>query len=90
MRSTNYLRSGASSQTSICHIYHCQELEFTSWYSVSAKDGDNVDNAGDMIVTQILKREVGLEKMTRWGDQRGIKLRGDKETEKRKKKCCKG
>ena len=56
---------------------------------MSAKDGENVDNAGDMVVSQILKREVGLEKMTRWADQRGIKLKGEKETEK-KKKCCKG
>ena len=77
----------AWSQASLCPA---QELDFTSWYSVSAKDGENVDNAGDMVVSQILKREVGLEKMTRWGDQRGIKLKGEKETEKKKKKCCKG
>ena len=58
---------------------------------MSAKDGENVDQAGDMIVTQILQREVGLDKMSRWGDQRGIKLRGaGGETENRKKKCCKG
>ena len=58
---------------------------------MSAKDGENVDQAGDMIVTQILKREVGLEKMNRWAGQRGIKLGGDKEAgQKRKKKCCKG
>ena len=77
--------------TPFLHSAHdYQELEFTSWYSVSAKDGENVDNAGDMIVTQILKREVGLEKMTKWSDQRGIKLRGEKESEMKKKKCCKG
>ena len=77
--------------TAAYHDCHYQELEFTSWYSVSAKDGENVDQAGDMIVTQILKREVGLEKMSRWAGQRGIKLGGDKETEQsRKKKCCKG
>ena len=38
-----------------------RELGFTSWYSVSARDGDNVDTAGDMIVTHILQREVGRD-----------------------------
>ena len=46
-----------------------------------------MDNAGDMIVTQILKREVGLDKVTRWGE-RGIKLSKQLE-ENKKKKCCK-
>ena len=55
---------------------------------MSARDGDNVDNAGDMIVTQILKREVGLDKMARWGE-RGITLTKHKE-QNNKKKCCKG
>ena len=40
-----------------------------------------------MIVTQILKREVGLDKVTRWGE-RGIKLSKQLE-ENKKKKCCK-
>ena len=67
-----------------------QELGFTSWYSVSARDGDNVDTAGDMIVAHILKREVGMDKMerlVRW-PERGIAM-GDKAMENRnKKKCC--
>ena len=67
-----------------------QELGFTSWYSVSARDGDNVDTAGDMIVAHILKREVGMDKMerlVRW-PERGIVM-GDKAMENRnKKKCC--
>ena len=67
--------------------YRGQELGFTSWYSVSAKQGDNVDSAGDMIVTQILKREVGIDKVTRWGE-RGIKLSKQLE-DNDKKKCCK-
>ena len=59
-----------------------QELGFTSWYSVSARDGDNVDTAGDMIVAHILKREVGMDKMerlVRW-PERGIVM-GDKAME---------
>ena len=67
-----------------------RELGFTSWYSVSARDGDNVDTAGDMIVAHILKREVGMDKMerlVRW-PERGIVM-GDKAMENRnKKKCC--
>ena len=66
-----------------------QELGFTSWYSVSARDGDNVDTAGDMIVAHILKREVGMDKMerlVRW-PERGIVM-GDKAMENRKKKKC--
>ena len=66
----------------------CKELEFSSWYSVSARDGDNVDTAGDMIVTHILSREVGLDKMASWGE-RGIKL-SKQHQDNNKKKCCKG
>merc|ERR1711936_1074893 len=54
-----------------------QELEFTSWYSVSAKQGDNVDTAGDMIVSHILQREVGMDRMERllrW-PERGVRLK---------------
>merc|ERR1712012_891895 len=54
-----------------------QELGFTSWYSVSAREGDNVDEAGDKIVSFILQRELGMDKMTermiRW-PERGMVL----------------
>ena len=68
-----------------------RELGFTSWYSVSAREGDNVDTAGDMIVSQILQREVGLDKMERllrW-PERGVRLKDDQgHNGKKKKKCC--
>ena len=69
-----------------------QELGFTSWYSVSARDGDNVDTAGDRIVAFILERELGLDKVDRMmrGLDRGMVL--GKESglsgQRRKKKCC--
>ena len=66
-----------------------QELGFTSWYSVSARDGDNVDTAGDMIVAHILQREVGLDKMeklAKWPN-RGMVI-GNKGEGRKKKKCC--
>ena len=67
-----------------------QELGFTSWYSVSARDGDNVDTAGDMIVAHILQREVGLDKMeklAKWPNRGMVIGNGGGETRK-KKKCC--
>ena len=67
-----------------------RELGFTSWYSVSARDGDNVDTAGDMIVSQILQREVGLDKMERllrW-PERGVRLKDDQGHNGKKKKKC--
>ena len=67
-----------------------QELGFTSWYSVSAREGDNVDEAGDKIVSFILQRELGMDKMTermiRW-PERGMVL-GRNDQGRKKKKCC--
>ena len=66
-----------------------QELDFTSWYSVSAREGDNVDIAGDKIVQPILQREIGLDKMeklAKWPD-RGMIVDNNVDN-KRKKKCC--
>ena len=72
-----------------------QELGFTSWYSVSARDGDNVDTAGDMIVAHVLQRELGLgtagdkmERLLRF-PERGVIVRDHNGAAvKRKKKCC--
>ena len=67
-----------------------RELGFTSWYSVSARDGDNVDTAGDMIVSQILQREIGLDRMERllrW-PERGVRLKDQQGQNVKKKKCC--
>lgn len=67
-----------------------RELGFTSWYSVSARDGDNVDTAGDMIVSHILQREIGLDRMERllrW-PERGVRLKDQQGQNVKKKKCC--
>lgn len=64
-----------------------QELGFTSWYSVSARDGDNVETAGDRIVAFILEQELGLDradKIMKWSE-RGIVLEPG---QKKKRKCC--
>ena len=67
-----------------------RELGFTSWYSVSARDGDNVDTAGDMIVSHILQREIGMDRMERllrW-PERGVRLKDHQRQNAKKKKCC--
>ena len=57
---------------------------FTAWYKVSAKEGINVDEAGNMAVTSILAREDCSDKLVSLPD-RGMMI--GKQSGK-KKKCC--
>ena len=57
---------------------------FTAWYKVSAKEGTNVDEAGDMVVKSILAREDSNDRLVSPAE-RGMTV-GKKNREK--KKCC--
>ena len=54
---------------------------FTAWYKVSAKEGTNVEEAGDIIVKAILARENSSDRVVEKGMVLGT-------TKGSKKKCC--
>ena len=57
---------------------------FTAWYKVSAKEGTNVEEAGDNIVKSILAREDSSDRVVGMAEK-GMVLGT---TKGNKKKCC--
>ena len=61
-----------------------RENGFTAWFKVSAKDGTNIDDAGDMIIRSILAREDSTDHLVTL-PERGLVL---DQHSKPKSKCC--
>ena len=60
---------------------------FTAWYKVSAKEGTNVEEAGDNLVSCILAREDKRDHLVGRRD-RGLVLEMGSNKGEKKKKCC--